>query len=274
MKLVQQSRTAQKPAHRRNGPAPARKAARGRPYGLNHLAIGPVNNSFESQAEQAASRLARGEQNIARGLGSAPAASVDVPSVGSPLGVAERLRLERGFGADLEAVRIHSDGPAATAARAEHARAFVAGRDIFFDQNCYDPRSADGFNLLAHEVAHVLQQTGREGPDRRLRVHADGGTGPIQLAPAHDAARRSRRQHVEEPPAAAAHGGAVAQPAHLPPITAGPRRHDAKPYGEGRAPAALLVIAPDPTLVRQRRDARPDGQKTEHEAEARSHRRR
>jgi Domain of unknown function (DUF4157) len=169
-------------SHRRDGPSPARKVIGGRPYGLNHVAVGPVTDTLESRAEEAASRVARGEVGVGRTLGTAPTASVLVPSSGAPLGEPERLRLERGFGADLRAVCVHHDEPSAAAARAEGAQAFTAGRDIYFNHDHYDPGSAEGFRLLAHEVAHVLQQTARSESDCYLRATNASGSGAVQRA--------------------------------------------------------------------------------------------
>ena len=178
--LQQQSQKAK--VHRREGPAPARKAVGGRPYGLNHIAVAPATDTLESRAEEAASRVARGETAVGGTLGTAPAASVAVPSSGEALDDADRMRLEWGFGADLRAVRVHHDEAAATAARAEGAQAFTAGRDIYFNHDRYRPDSAGGFHLLAHEVAHVLQQTARTGSDCDLHATDARGSGAVQRA--------------------------------------------------------------------------------------------
>src|SRR5262249_43923463 len=61
-------------------------------------------------------------------------------------------------GADLSNVRIHADGAAATEASRVSARAFTRGEDIYFARNAFDLSSARGQRLLAHEVAHTLQQ--------------------------------------------------------------------------------------------------------------------
>src|SRR5262249_27003742 len=71
---------------------------------------------------------------------------------------------------------IHDDAEAAAATRAEHASAFAAGHDVFFDQRRFDPASSEGLHLLAHEVAHVLQQTARVGPDLRLHATVQPGS--------------------------------------------------------------------------------------------------
>ncbi|WP_226632810.1 DUF4157 domain-containing protein [Novosphingobium profundi] len=68
--------------------------------------------------------------------------------------------LEHSFGADFSAVRIHDDARAHDSARAVGARAYTAGNDIVFGEGAYRPSSASGRALLAHELAHTLQQDG------------------------------------------------------------------------------------------------------------------
>jgi hypothetical protein len=184
MKLAapQQQRAGVKNAHRRPGPAPQRKAAMGRPYGLNHVAIGPPETGLEVQASHAASQAIRGQRNIGQTLTPAAPASVAIPSRGMPLPATQRAWLEPAFGADLRAVRIHHDAEAATAARAEHAHAFTAGRDIYFNDHSYEPHAEAGRHLLAHEVAHVLQQTGRSGSGPYLQAIEASGSGEVQRA--------------------------------------------------------------------------------------------
>lgn len=62
--------------------------------------------------------------------------------------------------ADLSGVRLHTDADSAIAAQALGARAFTVGSDIHFGAGEYDPSSRLGQHLIAHEVAHVLQQRG------------------------------------------------------------------------------------------------------------------
>jgi|GEM_PF-5622902 len=85
------------------------------------------------------------------------------------------------FGLDLRGVRIHDDSRAAASARALGAQAFTAGRDIVFGSGRYDLESKAGRTLLAHELAHVIQQG---GPD----VRTDGG--PLDLGPGRDRMER------------------------------------------------------------------------------------
>ena len=169
-----------KAAHRRAGPAPQHKAAMGRPYGLNHVAIGPAESGLEVQASRAANGAIRGQRNLANTLTAAPAASVSIPSHGMPLPATQRAWLEPAFGADLGAVRVHSNAESAAAARAEHAHAFTAGRDIYFGDGCYEPHAEASRHLLAHEVAHVLQQTARSDGTHGTRAMDSAGAGEVQ----------------------------------------------------------------------------------------------
>jgi hypothetical protein len=77
---------------------------------------------------------------------------------GRGLGEETRAFMEPRFGHDFSQVRVHTDAQAAESARAMRARAYTVGRDIVFANGAYDPRSADGQRLLAHELTHVVQQ--------------------------------------------------------------------------------------------------------------------
>lgn len=72
--------------------------------------------------------------------------------------------MERGFGVDLQPVRIHTDAEAGSLARAAQARAFASGTDIYFAPGTFRPGSPAGDRLLAHEVAHVVQQATEDVP--------------------------------------------------------------------------------------------------------------
>jgi hypothetical protein len=63
---------------------------------------------------------------------------------------------------DLSDARIHTDPAADHLARAVSAKAFAVGRDVFFSKGTYDPASPAGFELAAHELAHVTD--GRDAP--------------------------------------------------------------------------------------------------------------
>jgi hypothetical protein len=77
---------------------------------------------------------------------------------GSPLPEDVRAYMEPRFGADFSGVRVHTGGEAAQLNRALSAQAFTHGRDIYLGEGRYDPDSDAGKRLLAHELAHTLQQ--------------------------------------------------------------------------------------------------------------------
>lgn len=72
--------------------------------------------------------------------------------------------LQPRFGYDFGNVRIHDSSIAAESARALGARAFTAGTNIVFNRGEYSPATEQGRRLLAHELAHVVQQGGRVAP--------------------------------------------------------------------------------------------------------------
>ncbi|MCC6420067.1 MAG: DUF4157 domain-containing protein [Gemmataceae bacterium] len=82
---------------------------------------------------------------------------------GTPLDAATRRRMEQRFGEDFGGVRVHAGTDAADSARALRARAYTVGHDIVFGAGRHAPDSPPGERLLAHELAHVVQQR-RGGP--------------------------------------------------------------------------------------------------------------
>ena len=83
---------------------------------------------------------------------------LDTP--GEPLDFATRADMESRFGHSFRDVRIHTDALAAESARAEYAHAYTVGEHIVFDSGQYRPESPQGRQLLAHELAHTIQQHG------------------------------------------------------------------------------------------------------------------
>ncbi len=79
---------------------------------------------------------------------------------GRPLPGHVREDMERGFGVDFGAVRIHVGERSAALNRSIKAKAFTHREDIFFSQGRFDTSSIEGRRLLAHELTHVIQQTG------------------------------------------------------------------------------------------------------------------
>jgi hypothetical protein len=81
-------------------------------------------------------------------------------SPGGPLPATARAFFEPRFGHDFSGVRVHTDSRAAEAARSVRAKAFTVGRHTFFGEGQYSPETERGRTLLAHELTHVVQQSG------------------------------------------------------------------------------------------------------------------
>ena len=84
-------------------------------------------------------------------------------SPGEPLPQAARSFFEPRFAHDFGSVRIHRDPQAAASAHAVAAHGYTVGHDIVFAEGRYAPATSAGGRLLAHELAHVIQQGGAGG---------------------------------------------------------------------------------------------------------------
>ena len=87
-----------------------------------------------------------------------PAVDKTLRASGQTLDKGTRSDMETRFGHDFSQVRIHTDAEAAASARAVNASAYTVGRDIVFGTGQFSPGSHEGRRLLAHELAHVIQQ--------------------------------------------------------------------------------------------------------------------
>ena len=110
----------------------------------------------------------------AQAPGQAPAVVHEVlRSPGQPLDPATQAFFESRFGSDLGGVRIHTDSRAADSARAVQALSYTVGQHVAFARGQYQPGTDSGRRLLAHELAHTLQQRG-------VPLHS----GPLPVTPA------------------------------------------------------------------------------------------
>jgi Domain of unknown function (DUF4157) len=82
-------------------------------------------------------------------------------SSGTPLPTQVQRQFESSLGADLSSVRVHTGAESQQAAHAVGAKAYTVGQDIHFGAGKYQPDDPFGMHLLAHEVAHTVQQSGR-----------------------------------------------------------------------------------------------------------------
>jgi Domain of unknown function (DUF4157)/Annexin len=121
-----------------------------------------------------AKRLQR--QAVALGPAVAPPIVHEVlGSPGRPLERGVRGEMEARFGHDFSQVRVHTGERAAASAQAVSAAAYTVGRDVVFGAGAYTPRTVAGRSLLAHELAHVVQQQGAAPTRGPLPIDDPGG---------------------------------------------------------------------------------------------------
>lgn len=144
---------------------------------------------------------------------------------GAPLDARSRSYFEPRFARDFSNVRIH-DGPRAAAAAATvHARAFALGRDIFFAAGAHAPTSESGRRLLAHELAHVVQQCAPDGggsPARAIGKLSRTPVGVHRAPPAAGSAPVETTETFEETGNEAGAAGARRAAASLDRLISGP----------------------------------------------------
>ncbi|MGH8761968.1 MAG: eCIS core domain-containing protein [Nitrosospira sp.] len=139
------------------------------------LAIGASNDPLEQEADRVADHVVSAPSNSAidetpmrmrrftaqttRQAETAPA-SVDYALAGSgePLERALKEDMEARFGYDFSGVRVHFGATAEQSAREVNANAYTAGHNIVFGAGQFAPGTNEGRRLIAHELAHVVQQ--------------------------------------------------------------------------------------------------------------------
>jgi hypothetical protein len=108
-----------------------------------------------------------------------------------------RGKFEQSLGTDLGGVRVHTHSAAAEASQSLGARAYAVGQDVFMGAGEYNPSSPDGASLLAHEVAHTVQQRGAAaGPQTKLEVSSPGDAHEADADRAADAMVRGEKTSV------------------------------------------------------------------------------
>lgn len=142
------------------------------------LMVGSAHTSAEAEADSVAQRIVGGSSPIHETDASAPVAQRETEageagegflagaelsgslsrSSGRNLDGTAGERLGSRLGADFSDVKVHTDQHAQQAAAGMHARAFTVGKNIYFNKNQYNPGTAAGQELLAHELTHTIQQ--------------------------------------------------------------------------------------------------------------------
>jgi hypothetical protein len=146
---------------------------------------------------------------------------------GQPLDAKTRAFFEPRFGCDFSRVRIHTDSRAAESARLVNAQAYAVGPHIGFATGRFAPASGHGRRLLAHELAHVVQQGNARARGAHMvrRAAADAGD---TTKPAVDASAD----------AAVADAAAGVDTAALAPPQVTPAGHAVAPQGMAACPDA------------------------------------
>lgn len=146
---------------------------------------------------------------VQRAAGNRAVASLLGGNSGKPLDAATRQEMESRFTENFSDVRVHADGAAAASAAVLCANAWTCGRDIVFGEGSYSPGTSGGKKLLAHELAHVVQQRRGGAIPRTFEpasaaeqdaANATGqfaGTGPVSVSVA--TGTGVARQESEEP---------------------------------------------------------------------------
>jgi len=182
------------------------------------LKVNEPGDIYEQEADQIAEHVlaapthSAGPQ-IQRVAGQWPGGSTSAPasveralaSPGQPFEPALRQEMEQRFSWDFSRVRLHIGTAAEQSARDVNARAYTVGDNLVFGAGEYKPDTRQGRRLLAHELTHVVQQSGAEpnvvrrsngiDDDEPTRVWPRAGTVPEPI-PA-GAERGGARGHVE-----------------------------------------------------------------------------
>lgn len=139
-----------------------------------------TRDPLEAEADRLADNVLAGSPDVDRAVSTMPAArarddegAVDarvqrgLRSRSTALPNTLRTEMEQGFGHDFSHVRVHADATAGNSASELDAHAYTVGRDVVFGEGRYAPETQAGKRLIAHELAHVVQQGGSAGTVQR-----------------------------------------------------------------------------------------------------------
>lgn len=134
---------------------------------MGNRALGSMLRAGQLQRKErgAEAAVADGPSQLPAGRGSlnsSGGALAGQLSGGDRLDSQTRDWMESRFGESFDEVRIHTGSRAAQMADTQQARAFTVGGDIVFGEGQFAPQTTEGKRLLAHELAHVVQQRGTE----------------------------------------------------------------------------------------------------------------
>lgn len=104
---------------------------------------------------------------------------------GNPLPKNTQNEMGGKIGADFSGVKIHTDNKAVQLSQELGAKAFTVGNNVYFNQGQYNPNSGDGKRLMAHELAHVVQQTSAKSIIQRSSEQSSTGSDGTDLGSVH-----------------------------------------------------------------------------------------
>jgi Domain of unknown function (DUF4157) len=125
----------------------------------------PISVSAGEEPLQRAAVVPQHELN-----GVPPIVNEVLQSSGQPLDAETRAFMEPRFGHDFGQVRVHTDERAVESAEAVNALAYTVGKDVVFGASQYAPTTTEGKRMLAHELAHSIQQGALLSPQGLLSV--------------------------------------------------------------------------------------------------------
>jgi hypothetical protein len=124
-----------------------------------NLRLSTPGDVLEREADRAAERVMHMPEPVVGASVQNEGSSRAMQRSDQTLSPQERSFFEPRFGHDFSQVRIHADARSAEMADALNAEAFTFGRDIYFGPGKHRPRTREADRLLAHELAHVVQQS-------------------------------------------------------------------------------------------------------------------
>jgi uncharacterized protein DUF4157 len=155
------------------------------------LRVNEPGDVYEQEADRVADQVMRSPTS-GIGIGSVPGSALQRREISAgggravPAPVARDIRglqghgammdhgtrsfMEQRFARDFSHVRIHHGPTATRLAQSVNALAFTVGRDVVFGEGQYVPQSLPGWRMLAHELAHVVQQGGQSNSPHLMRV--------------------------------------------------------------------------------------------------------
>jgi len=172
----------------REAEAPSRETEAGRPFAPVRspaLDAASIMHLQRTAGNASVVQLLAGEEE------SSPVHDVVGSGGGSPLDTGTRSTMESAFGTSFEGVRVHTDDRASKSAQSVGANAYTVGSDVVFRSGQYDPGSAAGQRTLAHELAHVVQQS--QGP-----VDGTDAPGGIRVSDPSDRFERAADRTADE----------------------------------------------------------------------------